>query len=93
MSSAAHEAKQTFSQTWTMLSRGMFSASYHSQDRQTPNPITGTASNEDMESILRDRGALLDYPVGIAFAEVYAAYPDAKCILVRNNMSTMPYIC
>jgi Sulfotransferase domain len=73
------------------ICRGMFTIHHDLEDQPTPNPITGTASKEDMEAILRDHGAALDYPVGIAFAELYAAYPDAKYILVRNDKSTTLY--
>ena len=42
----------------------------------------GNATSEDIETLLQDYGAVLDYPASIYGAELYSTYPDAKYILV-----------
>jgi hypothetical protein len=48
---------------------------------------TGNGTPEDFDGILRGYGSVLDYPAAMYPAELYAAYPDAKFILVRPASS------
>lgn len=77
---------------WHKFAIGMF-GKQHCFQLYIDALIIGEGTIEEMDAVLHDYGAVLDYPPAMYYAELYATYPDAKFILVRPLTSLCDPAC
>ena len=51
--------------------------------------VLGNATSEEIRSFLQNYGSIMDYPAAVNGPELYAAYPEAKYILVKSYYFAM----
>ena len=72
-------------ETWSKVGEGnvAFIPTQFSVDSMTPK---GKVSSEELREFLKDYGSCVDYPQASYPEQMYAAFPDAKFILVSTFM-------